>query len=142
MNNAPVLQITGLSGGYSLNKPVLHDIALQVQPGEMVGLIGLNGAGKSTTMKHILGLMSPHKGDITVQGKTRAEDPVGYNNALSFVPESPLLYDEMTVREHVEFTARAYGVDQRIMNPVPRILPSCSIWRIRWTPCRPIYPKG
>lgn len=113
MNNAPVLQITGLSGGYSLNKPVLHDIALQVQPGEMVGLIGLNGAGKSTTMKHILGLMSPHKGDITVQGKTRAEDPVGYNNALSFVPESPLLYDEMTVREHVEFTARAYGVDQK-----------------------------
>ncbi|HEY4429422.1 MAG TPA: ABC transporter ATP-binding protein [Paenibacillus sp.] len=112
MNNSPVLQITGLSGGYSLNKPVLHDIALQVQPGEMVGLIGLNGAGKSTTMKHILGLMSPHKGDITVKGKTRAEDPIGYHNALTFVPESPLLYDELTVREHVEFTARAYGVEQ------------------------------
>lgn len=112
MNTAPVLQITGLSGGYSLNKPVLHDIGLQVQPGEMVGLIGLNGAGKSTTMKHILGLMSPHKGEITVQGKTRSEDPEGYHSALTFVPESPLLYEEMTVREHVEFTARAYGVDR------------------------------
>ncbi|WP_342562810.1 ABC transporter ATP-binding protein [Paenibacillus sp. FSL R7-0345] len=112
MNNAPVLQITGLSGGYSLNKPVLHDIGLQVQPGEMVGLIGLNGAGKSTTMKHILGLMSPHKGEITVQGKTRAADPEGYHSALTFVPESPLLYEEMTVREHVEFTARAYGVER------------------------------
>lgn len=75
MNTAPVLEITGLSGGYSLNKPVLHDIGLQVQPGEMVGLIGLNGAGKSTTMKHILGLMSPHKGEITVKGKTRSADP-------------------------------------------------------------------
>ncbi|MBW4081025.1 ABC transporter ATP-binding protein [Paenibacillus sp. S150] len=112
MNTAPVLQITGLSGGYSLNKPVLHDIGLQVQPGEMVGLIGLNGAGKSTTMKHILGLMSPHKGEIAVQGKTRSSDPESYHGALSFVPESPLLYEEMTVREHVEFTARAYGVER------------------------------
>ncbi|MRN56556.1 ABC transporter ATP-binding protein [Paenibacillus monticola] len=112
MNQTPVLEITGLSGGYSLNKPVLHDIALQVQPGEMIGLIGLNGAGKSTIMKHILGLMSPQKGDITVLGKTRNEDPKGYHSALSFVPESPLLYEEMTVREHIEFTARAYGVDR------------------------------
>ncbi|MFC3748063.1 ABC transporter ATP-binding protein [Paenibacillus sp. GCM10012306] len=112
MSITPVLQITGLTGGYSLNKPVLHDIALQVQPGEMVGLIGLNGAGKSTTMKHILGLMSPHKGEIRVNDKTRAADPEGYHGALSFVPESPLLYEEMTVREHVEFTARSYGVDR------------------------------
>jgi len=112
MSSTPVLEITGLSGGYSLNKPVLHDVSLQVQPGEMVGLIGLNGAGKSTTMKHILGLMSPHKGEILVQGKTRAADSNRYHSALSFVPESPLLYEEMTVREHVEFTARAYGVDR------------------------------
>jgi ABC-2 type transport system ATP-binding protein len=63
-------------------------------------------------MKHILGLMSPHKGEITVQGKTRSSDPESYHSALSFVPESPLLYEEMTVREHVEFTARAYGVER------------------------------
>jgi len=113
MSSAPVLQITGLNGGYSLNRPVLHDVSLQVQPGEMVGLIGLNGAGKSTTMKHILGLMSPHKGEITVQGRTRDSDPGRYHSALSFVPESPLLYEEMTVREHIEFTARAYGVDRK-----------------------------
>ena len=112
MNSSPVLQITGLSGGYSLNKPVLHDVSLQVEPGEMIGLIGLNGAGKSTTMKHILGLMSPHKGEIRVEGKTREADPNQYHSALSFVPESPLLYEEMTVREHIEFTARAYGVER------------------------------
>ncbi|MNB71779.1 ABC-type transporter ATP-binding protein EcsA [compost metagenome] len=112
MSEAPVLQISGLTGGYSLNKPVLHDISLRVQPGEMVGLIGLNGAGKSTTMKHILGLMTPHKGEIAVQGKKREQDPEAYHGALSFVPESPLLYEEMTVREHVEFTARSYGVNR------------------------------
>lgn len=72
MNTAPVLEITGLSGGYSLNKPVLHDIGLQVQPGEMVGLIGLNGAGKSTTMKHILGLMSPIRVRLRYRGRRAA----------------------------------------------------------------------
>ncbi|MWV46874.1 ATP-binding cassette domain-containing protein [Paenibacillus sp. HJL G12] len=110
MNGNTVLDIQGLSGGYSLNRPVLHDISFQVKPGEMVGLIGLNGAGKSTTMKHILGLMNPQKGEIRVQGKKREEDSETYHSSLAFVPESPLLYEEMTVREHLEFTARAYNV--------------------------------
>ncbi|WP_438347176.1 ABC transporter ATP-binding protein [Paenibacillus sp. FA6] len=112
MNETPVLDIQGLTGGYSLNRPVLHDVHLQVGTGEMIGLIGLNGAGKSTTMKHILGLMTPQKGDIRVKGKKREEDSEAYHNALAFVPESPLLYEEMTVREHLEFTARAYGVSK------------------------------
>ncbi|OZB91020.1 ABC transporter ATP-binding protein [Paenibacillus sp. XY044] len=113
MSDTAVLDIQGLIGGYSLNRPVLHDISFQVGSGEMVGLIGLNGAGKSTTMKHILGLMHPQKGDIRVKGKKREEDAGIYHGALAFVPESPLLYDEMTVREHLEFTARAYGVDRQ-----------------------------
>ncbi|KKO50951.1 ABC transporter ATP-binding protein [Paenibacillus sp. DMB20] len=110
MNEFPVLSVQDLSGGYSLNRPVLHDVSFHVQPGEMVGLIGLNGAGKSTTMKHILGLMNPQKGEVRVQGKSRNEDAEAYHGALAFVPESPLLYEEMTVREHLEFTARSYDV--------------------------------
>lgn len=110
MNELPVLSVSGLSGGYNVNRPVLHDVSFEVRPGEMVGLIGLNGAGKSTTMKHILGLMNPQKGEIRVGGKDRREDAKAYHGALGFVPESPLLYEEMTVREHLEFTARSYGV--------------------------------
>ncbi|EGG35957.1 ABC-2 type transport system ATP-binding protein [Paenibacillus sp. cl141a] len=112
MSEQPVLSVQGLSGGYSINRPVLHDVTFQVEPGEMVGLIGLNGAGKSTTMKHILGLMNPQKGTIQVQGKSRSEHSEAYHSALAFVPESPLLYEEMTVREHLEFTARSYGVSR------------------------------
>ncbi|AOZ91974.1 ABC transporter ATP-binding protein [Paenibacillus crassostreae] len=112
MSETPVLDIKGLTGGYSLNRPVLHDVELQVGTGEMIGLIGLNGAGKSTTMKHILGLMAPQKGDIRVKGKKREEDSEAYHSALAFVPESPMLYDEMTVKEHLEFTARAYSVSK------------------------------
>ncbi|MFD3261295.1 ABC transporter ATP-binding protein [Paenibacillus lentus] len=113
MSETPVLQVEELSGGYSLGRPVLHDIQFEVQPGEMVGLIGLNGAGKSTTMKHILGLMTPHRGGVVIQGKTRDEEPEIYQSSLAFVPESPLLYEELTVREHLEFAARAYNVDQK-----------------------------
>lgn len=110
MKENRVLSVQNLSGGYSLNRPVLHDVTFSVQPGEMVGLIGLNGAGKSTTMKHILGLMKPQKGEVRVQNQTRDENSEAYHGALAFVPESPLLYEEMTVREHLEFTARSYGV--------------------------------
>lgn len=64
----PLLKVEKLTGGYSRQKPVLHDLTFSVRPGEMVGLIGLNGAGKSTTIKHILGLMQPHSGEIRLNG--------------------------------------------------------------------------
>ncbi|MNI63212.1 ABC-type transporter ATP-binding protein EcsA [compost metagenome] len=56
--------------------------------------------------------MLPHQGGVVVQGKTRDEDPDGYQSSLAFVPESPLLYEELTVKEHLEFAARAYGVSE------------------------------
>ncbi|WP_018752242.1 ABC transporter ATP-binding protein [Paenibacillus sanguinis] len=113
MSESPVLRVDELSGGYSVGRPVLHDVTFQVQRGEMVGLIGLNGAGKSTTMKHILGLMTPHRGDIQISGQTRKNQPEQYQSSLAFVPESPLLYEELTVREHLEFAARAYNVEPK-----------------------------
>ncbi|MFD2612325.1 ABC transporter ATP-binding protein [Paenibacillus gansuensis] len=107
-----ILSVSQLTGGYSVGRPVLHNIDFQVKPGEMVGLIGLNGAGKSTTIKHILGLLQAHKGSIRVNGKQLSEDPQQYRSALAYVPESPLMYDELTVREHLELTAMAYGLSK------------------------------
>lgn len=108
----PILQLNEVSGGYSLNKPVLHDISFRVQPGEIVGLLGLNGAGKSTTMKHILGTMMPHKGEIFVNQTTLEQSPEIYRGSYAYVPESPVLYDEMTVTEHLQLTRMAYGVGE------------------------------
>ncbi|WP_199618329.1 ABC transporter ATP-binding protein [Paenibacillus alkalitolerans] len=107
-----VLAIEQLVGGYSRNRPVLRDISLQVQPGELIGLIGLNGAGKSTLMKHIIGLLKPHQGQVSVCGKRLAEEPEQYRTSYVFVPESPLLYDELSVWEHLEFTAMVYGIER------------------------------
>lgn len=117
-----VLRVERLTGGYSRKRPVLHEVSFQVHPGEMVGMIGLNGAGKSTTMKHILGLMEPHEGEVKLQGKTLEESPEIYRSALSFVPETPLLYEELTVKEHMELSAMAYGVDRETFSNRAEIL--------------------
>ena len=63
------LEINKLVGGYS-QIPVLKDVSFDVQPGELVGLIGLNGAGKSTTLNHVIGLLRPFSGSIKINGLT------------------------------------------------------------------------
>lgn len=108
-----ILSLNGVSGGYFPHKPVLNNITFQVRSGEMVGLIGLNGAGKSTTIKHILGLLQPQQGTITIRGKSLAESPEAYRSSFAYVPESPELYDELNIREHLELTALAYGLKKR-----------------------------
>ncbi|MFC3418494.1 ABC transporter ATP-binding protein [Salinicoccus hispanicus] len=106
-----VLQINQLTGGYS-KTPVIQDISFNIEEGEIVGLIGLNGAGKSTTIKHILGLLRPHSGEIKVGGLTAETDIEAYRRQLAYIPESPVLYEELTLREHIQMTAMAYGIDE------------------------------
>ncbi|RJX41514.1 ABC transporter ATP-binding protein [Paenibacillus pinisoli] len=105
-----ILKVEQLTGGYSPRRPVLHDLNFELKAGEMVGLIGLNGAGKSTTIKHILGLMNPHQGQIKVAGVTLNESPQQYRSAFAYVPETPVLFDELTVEEHLRLSGMAYNV--------------------------------
>ena len=63
------LKVSQLTGGYT-RKAVIKEVSFEVGDGEIVGLIGLNGAGKSTTIKHIMGLMEPFSGEIQVDGLT------------------------------------------------------------------------
>lgn len=109
-----ILQVNGLTGGYSPRRPVLHDLSFAIKPGEMVGMIGLNGAGKSTTIKHILGLMKPHRGEIRINGTTLEASPEQYRSAFAYVPENPVLFDELTVQEHLRLTGMAYGVEESL----------------------------
>jgi len=107
----PILQFDQVTGGYNPRRPVLHGLSFDVRPGEMVGLIGLNGAGKSTAIKHILGLLAPSNGMIRVKGQPLAHSEEAYRRTYAYVPESPLVYEELTVREHLRFAAMAYEVD-------------------------------
>ncbi|WP_251866313.1 ABC transporter ATP-binding protein [Enterococcus malodoratus] len=103
------LAIQHVTGGYG-HLPVLKDINFEVHNGEMIGLIGLNGAGKSTTIKNIIGLLTPQKGTITVDDLTLQQDPENYRKKIGYIPETPSLYEELTLREHIEVTAMAYGI--------------------------------
>ena len=83
-----MLEIKGLTGGY-INIPVLKDISFTVENGELVGLIGLNGAGKSTTINEIIGLLTPYKGEILIDGAQLQDNPMGYRKKIGFIPETP-----------------------------------------------------
>ncbi|MGG1312138.1 MULTISPECIES: ABC transporter ATP-binding protein [Cohnella] len=107
----PALDIHRLTGGYSRRKPVLHGVTFDVKPGELVGLIGLNGAGKSTTIKHILGLMLPHEGEVRISGVRLEDDREKYRSSCAYVPEQPSLFPHLTVAEHLRWTAMAYRLE-------------------------------
>lgn len=104
-----LLHIENLVGGYT-NKNVLHGVSFDIKPGEIMGLIGLNGAGKSTTIKHIIGLMQPKSGSVRINGQTFQDNPEQYRGNFSYIPEMPVLYDELTLEEHLKLTAMAYGL--------------------------------
>ncbi|GAB2478880.1 ABC transporter ATP-binding protein [Alkalibacterium psychrotolerans] len=107
------LTVQSLTGGYT-RVPVLKNISFNIKDGELIGLIGLNGAGKSTTIKHIMGLLNPFEGTIEIDGLTISEQPEAYRRKIGFIPETPLLYEELTLKEHIEMTIMAYDLDSTV----------------------------
>jgi ABC-2 type transport system ATP-binding protein len=109
----PILEVENLYGGYFKNKSILHELSFTVNPGEMIGMIGLNGAGKSTTIKHLLGLLQPQQGTIRIGGQAPLQDDNQFRSQLAYVPEAPELYEELTIREHLKLTAMVYNLDEQ-----------------------------
>ncbi len=105
-----MLKIENVTGGY-INIPVLKNISFEVGDGELIGLIGLNGAGKSTTINEIIGLLTPYQGQILIDGLTLAQNQAEYRKKIGFIPETPSLYEELTLREHLETVAMAYDLN-------------------------------
>ncbi|UQS82637.1 ABC transporter ATP-binding protein [Bombilactobacillus folatiphilus] len=106
------LVVDHLTGGYG-RLPVIKDESFTVQNGETVGLIGLNGAGKSTTIKHIIGLLQPQQGQIKLDDIDLKQDITAYRSQIAYVPELPVLYPELTLKEHLELTMMAYNLDEQ-----------------------------
>ena len=104
------LTIKKLTGGYT-GITVIKDINLKIESGQVVGLIGLNGAGKSTTIKHLLGLLRMQRGEITLNGIDLVQNPAAFKKNVAYIPETPILYPELTLKEHIELVILAYGLD-------------------------------
>jgi ABC-2 type transport system ATP-binding protein len=100
-----MIQVKGLSKHYGARKAI-DDLNFDVKKGEIVGFLGPNGAGKSTTMKIITGFMPASEGDVSVNGFDVFDNPTEVKRAIGYLPESPPIYLEMTVRDYLDFAAR------------------------------------
>lgn len=135
------LQVENVTGGYT-QLPVLKNIDFSIADGELVGFIGLNGAGKSTTIKEIIGLLQPHTGKITINGLSLKEDPQAYRKQIGYIPETPSLYEELTLKEHIEVTAMAYDIPKDVaLQRAERLLKTFRLEnKLDWFPAN--FSKG
>lgn len=88
----------------------VDDVTFRVERGEILGFLGPNGAGKTTTMRVITGYMPPTDGKVLVAGFDVFDQPIEAKRRTGYLPETPPLYPEMTVREYLAFVAKIKGV--------------------------------
>ena len=84
----------------------VEDVSFRVERGEILGFLGPNGAGKTTTMRILTGYMPATEGKAIVAGFDVFEQPIEAKKRTGYLPETPPLYPDMTVREYLTFTAR------------------------------------
>lgn len=106
-----MLEIRNFTKCYKPGVPAVKDLSLRVHPGEICGFIGHNGAGKSTTLKAIAGILDFADGDIRIGGDSIRQDPVACKRRIAYVPDNPDLYEYVTGIRYLNFIADIYRVD-------------------------------
>ncbi len=104
-----MLKIEHLTKTYGEKKAV-NDLSLHILPGEIYGFIGHNGAGKTTTLKACCGILQFDSGDITIDGISVKEDPIGCKQNLAYIPDNPDLYEFMTGIQYLNFISDIFAV--------------------------------
>jgi len=104
-----MIEVTGLSKRYR-ERVAVEDLTFTVPEGEILGFLGPNGAGKSTTMKILTGYLPASSGTVKVAGFDVFEEPYEVKRRIGYLPETPPLYPEMTVRGYLKFVASIKGV--------------------------------
>jgi ABC-2 type transport system ATP-binding protein len=104
-----MIEVTELGKQYGQFIAV-QDLSFTVRPGEVLGLVGPNGAGKTTSLRCIAGIIPATTGRAVIAGCDLRDDPIGAKRALAFFADEPRLFDYLTVRQHLAFVARIYGV--------------------------------
>jgi len=107
--NGAVLEVEGLVKLYG-GRAAVEGLSFSASPGDILGLVGPNGAGKTTTMRTIAGVFPPSEGTVRVAGHDLRREPLEAKRRLALVPDDPSLFANLTVEEHLEFTAQVYGV--------------------------------
>ena len=111
--NSSAAEITvsaqGLSRKFGLHTAV-DGVSLELKRGEILGFLGPNGAGKTTTMQMLTGNLAPTLGAVSICGVDLLDQPVAAKARIGYLPETPPLYRELTVREYVDLAARLHRV--------------------------------
>lgn len=90
--------------------PAVMDVNFTVRPGEVMGLVGLNGSGKTTTLRCASGVIPPSEGFVRIAGHDLRTNPMAAKQELAWFTDEPRLFEHLTVWQHLNFTARVYQV--------------------------------
>jgi len=104
-----MIEVQGLIKRYG-DYAAVKDLSFSVQAGEVLGLVGPNGAGKTTTLRCLAGIIPASAGRITIAGHDLSTDAIAAKRTLAFFPDEPRLFEYLTVRQHLAFVARIYGI--------------------------------
>jgi ABC-2 type transport system ATP-binding protein len=121
-----MIQVRNLTRYYG-EFAALQEVSFDLKVGEIVGLLGLNGAGKSTTLKVLAGLLAPSLGTVTIDGKDLHQNP-DVRAKIGYLPEDPPLYTEMTVTAFLRHIGRLKGMSgDRIEARLPEVIRLCDL---------------
>jgi ABC-2 type transport system ATP-binding protein len=104
-----MLEVRNLTKFY-YGSPAVRDVSFTVQPGEVLGYLGPNGSGKTTTVNMVIGLLEPTSGTVLFQGRDVQVDSVAYRRRVGYVPEEPNLYAFLSGREYLQLVGRLRGL--------------------------------
>jgi ABC-2 type transport system ATP-binding protein len=116
-----VIEVQHLSKKYGPFTAV-DDVSFRAESGEILGFLGPNGAGKTTTMRIITGYMPATEGKATVAGFDVFDKPIEAKKRTGYLPETPPLYPDMTVREYLRFVAKIKGVTSNVNDRVDAVM--------------------
>ncbi len=126
-----IVKVENLSHRYSVQWAI-QDVSFEIAGNGVVGLLGSNGAGKSTTMNIICGVLNQTKGNVFINGINLREKPVEAKKNIGFLPQQPPLYTDLTVEEYLRHTAKLRFVPvKEIKQVVERALNRCAITHFR-----------
>lgn len=122
-----IVKVDHLSHRYSVQWAI-RDINFEVPKHGIYGLLGSNGAGKSTTMNIMCGVLRQSEGDVYIKGISISKNPVEAKRHIGFLPQNPPLHMDLTVTEYLEYCAGLrYIPDREISKAVKKVLERCGI---------------
>ncbi len=105
-----MLEIINYSKSYNKSKKTVNNINLKIEEGDLFAFIGHNGAGKSTTIKSIVGILDFEEGDILINGLSIKKNPVECKKQIAYIPDNPDLYESLTGIKYLNFIADVYEI--------------------------------